>query len=63
MLKKIRYYTIQDNKTGELCSYCGETRIYEDELDKVLDILFGGKDIFTKLSENFSVSSHEGYTF
>ena len=63
MLKRILYYTIQDNKTGELCSYCGKTRIYEDELDEVLDILFGGKDTFTKLSENFSVNSHEGYTF
>ncbi len=62
-MKQIHYYTIQDNKTGELFSYNDRTRIYENELDEVLCHLYGGKDIITRAKENITVVRHGGYGF
>jgi len=62
-MKQIQYWTIHDNTTGELMYYDNRTRIYEDELDEVLDYLYGGKDIITRAKENIAVVRHESYGF
>ena len=62
-MKKI-YYTIQNNTTGELYSYEGRTRVYEHELDDVMNWVYGDKDIMTRVRENIAIVRHDGgYVF
>lgn len=58
-MKKI-YYTIQNNTTGELYSYEGRTRVYEHELDDVMNWVYGDKDIMTRVRENIAIVRHNG---
>ena len=62
-MKRIHYYTIQDNTTGELYSYEGRTLVYEHELDDVMNWAYGNKDIMTKVRENIAIVRHDGYAF
>lgn len=63
-MKRIHYYTIQDNTTGELYSYEGRTRVYEHELDDVMFSAFGDRDVITGTGKNIAIVRHDGgYAF